>query len=133
MFFIHHSVCELGYYGLGCNQECSPFCLRSRDCHHVSGYCKEGCKNGWQGLHCLEGLFHKRFKAKLLEFSKCNNHAEDWWEWQKTVSIIYFNVWNWKQNTMFFFISPPPNNLLLIFIISLLSNWISMKMIWVFL
>lgn len=48
------TVCELGYYGLSCNQECSPFCLRSRDCHHVSGYCKEGCKNGWQGLHCLE-------------------------------------------------------------------------------
>lgn len=54
MFFIHHLVCDFGYYGFGCNQECSPFCVRSRDCHHVFGVCKEGCKSGWQGLDCLE-------------------------------------------------------------------------------
>lgn len=57
LFFINHLVCEFGYYGLGCNQECSTFCKRSRDCHHVSGYCKDGCKSGWQGLDCLEGQY----------------------------------------------------------------------------
>lgn len=50
-------VCEFGYYGAGCSQECSTFCKRTRDCHHVSGYCKEGCKSGWKGIDCLEGLF----------------------------------------------------------------------------
>lgn len=59
-FFVHilstfnSVVCESGYYGLNCNQECSMFCKKSRDCHPMSGYCKEGCKNGWQGLDCLE-------------------------------------------------------------------------------
>lgn len=99
MFSIHHSVCELGYYGLGCNQECSPFCLRSRDCHHVSGYCKEGCKNGWQGLQCLEGLFHSKFKVL-----KCIiNHAEKWENVKRLAqpclracrienAVIFFNI-----------------------------------------
>lgn len=54
-------VCEFGYYGLNCNQECSMFCKESRDCHPMSGYCKEGCKNGWQGLDCLEGVYFLKF------------------------------------------------------------------------
>nr|XP_022306413.1 multiple epidermal growth factor-like domains protein 10 [Crassostrea virginica] len=46
--------CDMGFYGIGCLQECSTFCKTSRDCHHVTGYCKEGCKTGWQGTNCLE-------------------------------------------------------------------------------
>lgn len=53
--YAHFAECDMGYYGIGCLQECSTFCKTSRDCHHVTGYCKEGCKTGWQGTNCLEG------------------------------------------------------------------------------
>ena len=49
-------VCDFGYYGLQCLQECSTFCNRSRNCHHVTGFCIDGCKSGWQGNECVEGM-----------------------------------------------------------------------------
>lgn len=52
------------------------FCKKSRDCHPMSGYCKEECKNGWQGLDCLEGVyffliyyFHKSKRSTVYENS----------------------------------------------------------------
>lgn len=47
-------VCEFGYYGIGCQHECSVFCKYSRKCNHISGICDEGCKLGWHGNYCLE-------------------------------------------------------------------------------
>ena len=47
-------VCEFGYYGIGCQHECSIFCKYSRKCNHISGICEEGCKLGWHGNYCLE-------------------------------------------------------------------------------
>ena len=55
-FFIE---CAFGFYGIGCLQECSSFCKISRNCHHVTGLCKDGCKNGWQGNNCFEGMLNK--------------------------------------------------------------------------
>lgn len=49
--------CEFGYYGFRCLQECSMFCKRSRDCHHVTGSCNGGCRSGWQGYDCFEGMW----------------------------------------------------------------------------
>ena len=49
-------VCDSGYYGVECLQECSSFCKLSKNCHHVSGHCKDGCKKGWQGMDCFEGI-----------------------------------------------------------------------------
>ena len=49
-------VCDFGYYGLKCLQECSTFCKRSRNCHHVTGFCNDGCRSGWQGNECFEGM-----------------------------------------------------------------------------
>lgn len=40
-------VCEFGYYGLDCKEECSVFCKKLCDCYFMFGYCKEGCRNGW--------------------------------------------------------------------------------------
>lgn len=57
IYYYNHLACEFGYYGLGCNQECSTFCKKSRYCNSISGHCKDGCKSGWQGLDCLEGQF----------------------------------------------------------------------------
>lgn len=54
IYYYNHLACEFGYYGLGCNQECSTFCKKSRYCNSISGHCKDGCKSGWQGLDCLE-------------------------------------------------------------------------------
>lgn len=61
IYYYYHLACEFGYYGMGCNQECSTFCKKSRDCYPISGYCKDGCKSGWQGLDCLEGQFYTCF------------------------------------------------------------------------
>ena len=49
--------CSPGFYGVECLQECSSFCKRSRDCNHVTGFCKNGCKTGWQGSDCFKGIF----------------------------------------------------------------------------
>ena len=48
-------VCDAGFYGAKCQQECSKFCNNERDCYPASGYCKEGCKRGWEGPKCLVG------------------------------------------------------------------------------
>lgn len=48
-------VCETGKYGIDCRQRCSAFCHNSGICHHLTGTCKDGCKNGWKGAQCLEG------------------------------------------------------------------------------
>lgn len=49
------AVCKFGFYGIGCHQECSSFCKTSRDCNHVSGACRNGCRHGWQGDDCFDG------------------------------------------------------------------------------
>lgn len=57
-------ACDIGYYGRGCQQECSIFCKISHDCNPVSGHCNRGCKNGWKGDECLESkvfFFHRLF------------------------------------------------------------------------
>lgn len=72
----HHFMfveCDFGFYGIGCLQECGSFCKRSRDCHHITGFCTNGCKSGWQGSGCFEGidiLFGLRCKSiwTLLRF-----------------------------------------------------------------
>uniref|UniRef100_A0A8W8NNC8 Uncharacterized protein n=1 Tax=Magallana gigas TaxID=29159 RepID=A0A8W8NNC8_MAGGI len=46
--------CKFGFYGIGCLQECSSFCKTSRDCDHVSGVCRHGCRNGWEGDNCFD-------------------------------------------------------------------------------
>jgi hypothetical protein len=55
--FHHTTVCEFGRFGAGCQDKCSVFCQKSRDCHHVTGFCRGGCKRGWDGEDCLEGSY----------------------------------------------------------------------------
>ena len=74
MIYISYCVltrCDFGYYGLECRDQCSSFCKTSRDCDHVTGFCKNGCKSGWRGNDCLEGncafsSFNSHFRRVLI-------------------------------------------------------------------
>ncbi|XP_062585191.1 multiple epidermal growth factor-like domains protein 11 [Saccostrea cucullata] len=73
-------VCNEGYYGKNCKENCSLFCKTSRDCHHVTGHCKEGCIDGWQGVKCLQVCNGKRFGedcgekcGTCLGYKQCNH------------------------------------------------------------
>lgn len=46
--------CESGFYGPKCRYACSSTCKTPHKCHHVTGKCDDGCKDGWQGMKCLE-------------------------------------------------------------------------------
>nr|XP_034307867.1 multiple epidermal growth factor-like domains protein 11 [Crassostrea gigas] len=48
--------CDGRTYGLNCSQTCGA-CINNSQCHHVSGMCPWGCKNGFQGIICNEEYF----------------------------------------------------------------------------
>ncbi|XP_062567904.1 receptor-type tyrosine-protein phosphatase kappa-like [Saccostrea cucullata] len=45
------SGCKDGFYGLFCNQTCSPFC-KFNTCDSHTGECYQGCKSNWTGYFC---------------------------------------------------------------------------------
>lgn len=45
-------VCEFGYYGKNCSNECSTNCDMVSSCDKVTGECDRGCKTGLRGIHC---------------------------------------------------------------------------------
>lgn len=47
--------CSSDYYGMNCNERCSGHCINNKPCHHVSGECSNGCKDGYIGLLCNDG------------------------------------------------------------------------------
>lgn len=47
-----HSVCSIGYYGMGCRGKCSAYCVNNEPCDHVSGECSNGCQDGYIGIYC---------------------------------------------------------------------------------
>lgn len=36
------------------------FCYMFGICYYIIGVCKDGCKSGWKGVECLEGIFKKK-------------------------------------------------------------------------
>lgn len=46
--------CDDGYFGPNCIEPCNATC---RSCNKSSGVCDNGCKPGWRGLYCQEGIF----------------------------------------------------------------------------
>lgn len=48
------SDCPRGYFGMECAGKCSDKC---HGCNHINGLCDSGCKPGWRGDYCHEGLF----------------------------------------------------------------------------
>lgn len=61
---------NFGYYGYECMDQCSTFCKASRDCDHLTGFCIDGCKSGWQGDDYHEGLSWILFAESNLFFIK---------------------------------------------------------------
>lgn len=45
-------VCQPGYYGEDCKQQCNINCNVTTQCHKVTGQCEGGCKPGWTGNMC---------------------------------------------------------------------------------
>lgn len=45
--------CPRGYFGEECASKCSDKCY---GCNNINGVCESGCKPGWRGEYCHEGL-----------------------------------------------------------------------------
>nr|XP_022311506.1 multiple epidermal growth factor-like domains protein 10 isoform X2 [Crassostrea virginica] len=68
--------CETGRYGLNCTRNCGA-CLNDTDCHHVTGNCSSGCKNGWKDAEkcdkgCIGGRYGNNCGKTCSQF--CRNH-----------------------------------------------------------
>lgn len=62
MFSTHNiisiiSECETGKYGINCSKNCGN-CHKQYECHHVDGFCSEGCSAGYKGSLCNECKYH---------------------------------------------------------------------------
>ena len=58
--------CDAGHFGLMCKDECSPNCEDSLSCDHVTGSCDGGCKDGWTGLRCENGMYSLQVKQSFF-------------------------------------------------------------------
>lgn len=54
LVFFLPSECPRGYFGDECSEKCSDNCY---GCNNINGVCDSGCKPGWRGGFCHEGLF----------------------------------------------------------------------------
>lgn len=50
------SECPSGFYGKNCNQQCSSNCFVTNNCNRFTGQCDKGCKLGWIGSTCDQGM-----------------------------------------------------------------------------
>ncbi|XP_062577913.1 multiple epidermal growth factor-like domains protein 10 [Saccostrea cucullata] len=58
---ICNEICDINYYGEDCNFTCNEHCACAVPtsvsiCHHVTGECLMGCKDGWIGKRSDSGL-----------------------------------------------------------------------------
>lgn len=60
---------------MNCNERCSGHCINNKPCHHVSGECSNGCKDGYIGLLCNDGK-----KYSFLVKKKKGVHIGNCWE-----------------------------------------------------
>ena len=49
------SECDPGYYGSGCQFNCSGHCVDDEPCESVSGNCMNGCQSQFTGDRCIVG------------------------------------------------------------------------------
>lgn len=84
LLFFCFIACQDGEYGFECKKKCSPFCFASGVCHPKTGACLDGCKIGWTGAECFEGIRIK-FYNKRTAFSAL-------------LAILYLIFW-WLMTT----------------------------------
>lgn len=53
LVFILLPDCSRGYFGEECAGKCSDKCY---GCNNINGVCDSGCRPGWRGDYCHEGL-----------------------------------------------------------------------------
>ena len=53
IFCVSLIACVPGSYGQYCLETCGN-CLNAEPCHHVDGFCQNGCAPGWIGYTCTE-------------------------------------------------------------------------------
>lgn len=70
LIFIVLPVCLHGFFGHDCSEQCHQACI---GCNHVNGSCVSGCKQGWKGDVCREGIFfyEMRFDIDKEHTFKC--------------------------------------------------------------
>ena len=51
---LHFTECQMGLYGLNCQNNCSLNCAVSKQCDVRTGECIGGCQAGWKGSTCDE-------------------------------------------------------------------------------
>lgn len=51
VYLVYFTECESGTFGLDCNKTCGN-CEDMKHCHHVTGFCTQGCVPGYYGLRC---------------------------------------------------------------------------------
>ena len=49
--------CETGRFGMDCASRCGR-CTGNRPCHHETGQCSSGCRDGWVGSKCNRSKKH---------------------------------------------------------------------------
>ena len=54
------SVCEDGYYGPGCANQCSIHCAEACDKFSETGACSGNCLDGYITDNCTEGMLYNQ-------------------------------------------------------------------------
>ncbi|KAL5013631.1 hypothetical protein ScPMuIL_007901, partial [Solemya velum] len=53
--------CQSGNFGTDCRYKCTGHCKHGTFCHHIDGWCPDGCQDGWQGPYCEEACDYGRY------------------------------------------------------------------------
>ncbi|XP_059166954.1 multiple epidermal growth factor-like domains protein 10 [Physella acuta] len=81
-------VCPSETYGLNCTGTCSPNCASNKivepsSCHHVSGVCVFGCRDGHSGAKCdsvicnQKGFYGQYCGQACSQFCKTDEQSPD--------------------------------------------------------
>lgn len=66
--YIHlYLECDVGLYGYNCNETCGH-CMDKLQCSHVKGTCETGCKAGYSGQTCKEGICQLDLNIRYVRF-----------------------------------------------------------------
>lgn len=94
--FMHISVCPHGHFkGTKPEMNCDNVChCKELQCLYGSGFCPDGCKDGWTGTACeIRGVLLPKYTS--MELPAAKNIATRWW-WCSNMHVLAFKpnyVW----------------------------------------